>query len=30
MDVVRAIETTKTDKHDHPLDEVKILSIDVK
>ena len=30
MDAVRAIETVKTDKHDRPLEEVKILSIDIK
>ena len=30
MDVVRQLETCKTDKHDRPLEETKILSIDVK
>lgn len=30
MDVVRAIETCKTDKNDRPLEDIKILSIDVK
>ena len=30
FDVVHRIERTQTDKHDHPIKEIKILSIDIK
>jgi cyclophilin family peptidyl-prolyl cis-trans isomerase len=29
-DALRAIETAKTDKHDHPLEEIKVLSVTVR
>lgn len=29
-DALRAIETAKTDKHDHPVEEIKVLSITVR
>lgn len=30
MDVVRAIEAARTDRQDRPLDDIRILNVDVR